>query len=275
MEKKQYQPCKPLTTHRARTKRVVTQYLIGIFLAVTTSSAVAMPTYARQFKNQYGYAPSCGACHREGGGTVLNGYGLAFKDNGQNGTAFALIATMDSDGDGTANDDEALAKSNPGDKESTPDRKGDWLDLSSVIPKEVQALFPTATAWMPLDTNFTPKDIEAAENMGATLGVEDENTIYIPVVDRRPIGAALIFPVSYQDETFFLLMSTDRVLNISEIEVLHGEDIPAASASEHYEGLIGKPAQSVSVSNGTELDSSITKAVKKAGILLYIRLRGS
>ena len=134
------------------------------------------------------------ACHSEGGGTKLNKYGEDFKAQGKNQSAFTKIANLDSDQDGIHNEAEALAKSNPGDKLSTPTHKGQWLDLSSLIPKEVQARFPQASAWKPLDAILTEKDLIKANALGVTLSTKDENTIYIPVADRRPIGTAIIFP---------------------------------------------------------------------------------
>ena len=56
----------------------------SLFLLLQMIPAHAMPAFARYYKQQYGYMPSCHACHTEGGGTPLNNYGKAFKDNGKN-----------------------------------------------------------------------------------------------------------------------------------------------------------------------------------------------
>jgi len=250
-------------------------WLIVFILAINSVSAFSMPSFARQFKHQYGYIPSCHACHKEGGGTPLNLYGLAFKNNGKNSAAFQLIATLDSDKDGFNNTLETTQKSNPGNAKSTPSNQGDWLDLSSLVPKAVQKLFPDASAWKPLDAILTKKDILRAKSMGVTLSAEDENTIYIPVANRRPIGTALIFPVNHQDKTLFLLMTTDRQLNISKVIPLNTDQLPTDINPELLQSFISTPLQSVEVPDGNTLETSIGLAVKKASILIYIRLKGA
>ena len=250
-------------------------WLIVLILAINSASAFSMPSFARQFKHQYGYIPSCHACHKEGGGTPLNHYGQAFEDKGKNSSAFKLIAGLDSDKDGFNNELEAIKKANPGNAKSTPSNQGDWLDLSSLIPKEVQKLFPDASAWKPLDAILTEKDILRAKSMGATLSAKDENTIYIPVANRRPIGTALIFPVIHQDKTFFLLMTTDRQLNISKVTPLNADQLPTDVSSELLLSFVGTPLQSVNLQEGKGLENSIRLAVKNAGALIYIRLKGA
>jgi hypothetical protein len=250
---------------------------IGLFLTLSTSciSAFAQPSYAQQFKQQYGFNPSCQACHSEGGGTKLNTYGEAFKEQGKNLSAFKKIASLDSDQDGTTNEAEALAKSNPGDKQSTPSNKGLWLDLSSLIPKEVQIRFPDATAWKPLDAILTEKDIEKALSMGVTLSAEDENTIYIPVADRRPIGTAIIFPAEYEGKTFFLLMTSDRQLNFSEVSILKVGKAPDMPKDTLFDSWLGQPIQNLNSKTDSSLAGSISQAVNKAGVLVYLRLKGA
>jgi hypothetical protein len=262
-----------------RVKTVTIDRLIKLALLLTLvingASAFAMPTFARQYKQQFGYTPSCHACHQEGGGTPLNQYGKDFKNEGKNALTFQRIAALDSDKDGFANSLETSKKSNPGDAKSSPATPGNWLDLSSIIPKEVQVLFPQASAWKPLDAILTDKDIVRAEGMGVTLSAEDENTIYIPVANSRPIGTALIFPVEHLEETFFLLMATDRQLNISEVKPLSADQLPKGLDSTVLLDFAGKPIQSINAPTDKSLTSSIERAVKKAGALVYIRLKGA
>lgn len=248
---------------------------LGLVLAATALTVSAKPKYAKEFKVEYGYSPSCLGCHSEGGGTPVNSYGQAYMDNGQNSAAYAAIAALDSDGDGINNETEINAKANPGDKASVPGNIGNWMDLLSLIPKEVQALFPKATAWKPLDAILTDKDIQAAAKLGATLSKDDENTIYIPVAERRPIGTGLIFPASYGDQTFFLLMTTDRKLTISHIQVLNADDYQEAAASKSLTSLIGSPLNGIAADTSDTLDNNIAKAVKRAGALVYVRLKGA
>lgn len=248
---------------------------IALTLSLWTLEATATPSFARLYKGQYGYMPSCNACHTEGGGTTLNGFGKAFKDGGKNMTAFAKLASLDSDGDGVANTSEAEAKANPGDKSSTPAKPGAWLDLSAMIPKEVQVLFAGISTWLAKDAVLTAADIVAAKAMGATLSAADENTIYIPVENQRPAGTALIFPVTFQDKTAYFLLTTDKQLKITQIVVMNGKALPAAKDSRAAAALIGVAAQAVPAAAGNTLDDAITRAVKNAGALLYLRLKGA
>ena len=240
-------------------------------------AAYAMPAYARLYKGQYGYMPSCNACHKDGGGSALNGFGTAFKEAGKTQAAFEAIASRDSDGDTFANAVEAMAKANPGDKTSTPKAPGPWLDLTSLIPKDVQARFPGVRTWLPRDAVLTPADIQAAAKMGAVLTKADENTIYVPVENQRPAGTALIFPADFQGKAFFLLMTTDKALKITSVSVQHADKVPAAKASAVYARLVGQPAQAVVAPTPADspLDAAIVRAVKNAGVLLYVRLKGA
>ncbi len=249
--------------------------LLTIFLALPIFVVEAKPTYARLYKQQFGYMPSCTACHSDGGGSPINNYGKAFKDNGNNLAAFAKIASIDSDGDGAANETEAKAKANPGDKNSTPAKAGAWLDSSSLIPKEVRAAFATTQNWQLKDAVLTTKDIETAKQMGANLSAADENTIYIPVEGQYPAGTAIIFPTTFQGKTFYLLLTTDKQLKIKQVQVLDARDVPAAKSSKVYSSFVGQPAQSLPAKPGTGLDETIHTAVKNAGVLLYVRLKGA
>ena len=253
----------------------LTFMLLTSSLLITSVNSYAMPAFARYYKQQYGYMPSCHACHTEGGGTPLNNYGKAFKENGKSLAALSKIANLDSDGDGSTNAVEAQAKANPADKNSTPAKAGTWLDLASLIPKEVQALFPAIRSWLPKDAVLTPADIATAKTMGATLSAADENTIYIPVENQRPAGTALIFPAQYQGKTFFLLMATDKQLKITQVKVMNAKEVPAAKSSAVYGKLVGVAAQSVPAPSTKDLDAAITQAVKNAGVLLYVRLKGA
>ncbi len=249
--------------------------IVAILFLLQTILLEAKPTFARLYKQQFGYMPSCLSCHADGGGSPLNNYGKTFKDNGNNLAAFAKIAAMDSDGDGAANEAEAKAKSNPGSKNSTPGKAGNWLETSSLIPKEVQAAFPKNQTWQLKDAILTAADIETAKKMGATLSAADENTIYIPVENQYPAGTALIFPATFQGKAFYLLLTTDKQLKIQQVQVLDAREVPAAKSSKVYSTFTGQQAQSLPAKPGTGLDEIIHSAVKNAGVLLYVRLKGA
>ena len=238
-------------------------------------NAAAEPLFARQYKQTYGYTPSCNACHKDGGGTPLNLYGEQFKEAGMNLAAFATIAELDADDDGANNQREAEGKANPGSARSTPSAPGDWLDIESLIPKEVQALFPGISSYLPRDAILTESDIQRAAAMGVRLSESDQNTIYIPVENRRPAGTALIFPVYYDNRSFFLLLATDRRLNVLAVKPLNTRLVPEAMESTIYGGFEGEAVNELPSARGANLDAAVTNAVKKAGTLLWVRLKGA
>jgi len=64
---------------------------------------------------------SCDFCHHTGeAGWPLNQYGLDYNNAGNNRTAFAIIETLDSDGDGYLNIEEIQALTMPGDPMDSP-----------------------------------------------------------------------------------------------------------------------------------------------------------
>lgn len=248
---------------------------VGITMLLLSAAASAEPAFARLYKQQYGYSPSCNACHKDGGGSPNNEYGKQFKDAGENLAAFAKIAALDADGDGFKNGDEAVAKSNPGDKASTPSAKGDWLDTTSLIPREVQALFPDVREYLPRDAVLTDADIARAKSMGAELSKKDENTIYIPLIDKKPAGTALIFPAQYNGKDFFLLIATDRQLNVTSVQPMNTLHVPEAAKSKLYASFKGVALNQLPSASGVGLDAAISIAVKRAGTLIYVRLKNA
>lgn len=244
-------------------------------LMLCAGRAGAEPAFARLYKQQYGYPPSCNACHKDGGGTPLNGYGQQFKDAGMNLVAFDKTAGLDGDGDGASNGEEAAAKANPGSKNSTPQTRGDWLDTASLIPREVQALFPGVRAYLPKDALLTDADIARAKALGAELGKQDENTIYIPLQDQRPAGTAIIFPAEFGKKVFFLLMATDRQLRVTEVLPLNTTHVPEAARSPAYARFKGLSLDQLPPAKSSGVDAAIETAVKKAGTLVFVRLKNA
>ncbi|PPE74949.1 hypothetical protein C3942_04540 [Solimonas fluminis] len=249
--------------------------LLPLLLVLAFPQAQAEPAFARMYKAEYGYAPSCNACHKDGGGTPLNAYGQQFKTAGMNAGSFAKIAGNDADGDGAANGAEAQARANPGNRSSTPASKGDWLDTASLIPREVQAAFPGVREYLPRDAILTEADIARAKTLGAVLGKADENTIYVPLQDKRPAGTALIFPAEFKGKTFFLLLVTDRQLKVTQVRAMNSSQVPAAAQSKVYAKFSGVAVDQLPAAAGSDLDAAITAAVKKAGTLLYVRLKNA
>ena len=247
----------------------------GMTACVFAGAAQAEPAFARLYKQQYGYTPSCNACHKDGGGTPVNPYGQQFKDAGLNLAAFGKLGALDADTDGATNAEESAAKSNPGSKASTPKDKGDWLDTASLIPREVQALFPGVRAYLPKDALLTEADIARAKALGAVLSKQDENTIYIPLQDQRPAGTAIIFPAEFHKKAFFLLLATDRQLKITSVTPLNTAHVPLAAKSAVYASFKGLSLDQLPLAQGEGLDAAITAAVKKAGTLVFVRLKNA
>ncbi len=261
---------------RQRRRSAQGRLVLGALLLFGHSGgAHAEPAFARLYKQEFGYTPSCNACHKDGGGTPVNAYGQQFKDAGMTPASFARIAALDADGDGAANGVEAAARANPGDRRSTPQDKTGWLDTASLIPREVQAAFPGIRAYLPRDAVLTDADIARAQSLGAALGKDDENTIYIPLEDQRPAGTALIFPAHYQGKTFFLLLTTDRKLVVTAVTPLNTNQLPAAARHAIYARFVGTPLDRLPSAAGNDLGAAITDAVKKAGTLVYVRLKGA
>lgn len=249
--------------------------LAGLAVLLATGPAAAEPAFARLYKQQYGYAPSCNACHKDGGGTPVNAYGQQFKGAGMNLAAFGKIAGSDADGDGAGNDAEAKAKANPGSSGSKPGAAGSWLDTASLIPKEVQALFPGIRSYLPRDAILTDADIARAKALGAELSKADENTIYIPVQDQKPAGTAIIFAARHKGRDFFLLLATDRQLKVTAVQPIPGGKVPEAAKSTVYASFKGVALDQLPAPAGEGLDADITRAVKKAGTLMYVRLKNA
>ena len=119
------------------------RFLMVLFSFVPLLS-FSLPSSARLFQTVYGFKTSCLLCHTEGGGTSLTPYGKDFLKSGANMASFKKIEDRDSDADGIKNLAEILARSNPGDKKSTPENKGEWLAKAGSIfipEKQLDELF--------------------------------------------------------------------------------------------------------------------------------------
>lgn len=251
-------------------------FIIAILISfISTNNYEAKPIYARYFKQTYGYMPSCNACHKEGGGSALSSYGEAFKKAGNAPDSFEKISKLDSDADTINNETESKAKSNPGDKNSTPGSPGNWLDTGNLVPKEVQAQFPNIRSWLLKDAILTPADIETGKKMGATLNPKDENTIYVPVENNLPVGTSLILPIEKEGKTFYLLLSTDTKLTVKEIKILDAKNVPSAKNDSLYKNFPGKKQDQIIVPSGNTLESIVSQSIKNALILLYVRLKSA
>lgn len=261
-------------------KRFFTPRLLIAGIAITglaSQTAVAEPSFARLYQAEYGYTPSCNACHQGEGGSRLNLYGEAFKKYKMDRAAFNAIGALDADGDGFANGVEALKKANPGDAKSYPGMLGNWLDVNALIPMQVQALYPDVKAYKPIDTILTDKEIARAAAIGITLSKADENIIYLPLKEKRPLGTVIIVPAEFEGKRFHLLVATDRKLNITHVQPLNSDKIPEVATSTAYAKLVGKSAQAITIAENIAaeptLDDAIRLAAKRGATLIHVRLK--
>lgn len=252
---------------------MVKQITCALSLFLAAMCANAEPVFARYYKAEYGYQPSCNACHKDGGGSPLNSYGKQFEQQRMTRASFAKIAKFDADGDGFTNGTEITAKANPGDSESTPDQQGDWLAINNLIPKQIQALFPEVSQYKPIDAILTEKEITRAAKLNVSLTPTDENTIYVPIQNRKPLGTAIIVPAVYNKQQFFLLVVTDRQLNITHIQPLNIDTVPAAAELAAYQSLLGNNATSTPQAEQGGIEQIAHQAIKKAITLIHVRLK--
>jgi|GEM_PF-736015 len=262
-----------ISQHAKRSPFSATLSLLAASLLVNglaSSWVQAEPSYARMYKAQFGFMPSCNACHVDGGGSPLNSYGKSFDQAGHNAAAFTLIAAQDSDADGINNAEEGAAKSNPGNAASTPSKPGNWLDVENLIPKPVQQAFAEVKTYKPLDAIFTDNDIQRAAAMGVSLSQADETVIYLPVADGKPVGMAVILPFQHAGKNHFVLVTTTRKLAVDQV-VLVGDSAVDAGDLQRFKGQFApKVEASEAAASAAE---ALAYAVKKAGAMIYVRLK--
>lgn len=239
--------------------------------AFASTQAWAEPSFARMYKADAGYIPSCNACHSDGGGSPLNKYGKAWDDAGHNAAAFAAIAELDSDADGANNKAEQIAKSNPGDRSSLPGDPGGWLSPLALIPKPIRAHFAGVTAYKPMETLLTAGDIAKAEKIGVTLSESDDTVIYLPLENRRPVGMSVIVPVEFEEQRGHLMVVAGRKLEVAYVEAVSTPEGVTLSKLDRFNGTFAPKVEAPAPI--TSWDDAVAHAVKKAGTLIFVRLK--
>lgn len=244
---------------------------VALVALMAATNATAEPSFARMYKADAGYTPSCNACHSDGGGSPLNSYGKAWEDAGQNAAAFAAIAELDSDSDGVNNRAEQIAKSNPGDRSSLPGDPGGWLSPLALIPKPIREYFEGVSAYKPMETLLTDADIAKAQKIGVSLTTDDDTVIYLPLENRRPVGMSTIVPIEFEDQRGHLMVVTSRKLEVAHVAAVSLPDGVSLSNLERFNGTfapkVSAPADLAS------WDDAAAAAVKKAGTLIFVRLK--
>ena len=135
---------------------------------------------------------------------------------------------------------------------------------------------------------FSPADIETlVANMNQQFGLDrpllDQYFNYLGNIIRMDFGYSLNrYPSTVTDIisqalpwTFFLLLVTDRKLVVTSVSALNTNHVPAAAKREVYASFAGKSLDQLPAASGDDLDAAITRAVKKAGTLVYVRLKGA
>lgn len=250
-------------------KRVV---LCGIMASGFISPQVfSEPSFARMYKAESGYLPSCNACHSDGGGSLPNKYGKDWQQAGKNATAFQAIAELDSDADGVSNQAELIAKSNPGDASSLPGDPGGWLSPLSLIPKPIRSYFGGVKAYQPMETLLTDADIAKAKKIGVTLTQDDDTIIYLPLENRRPVGMSVIVPVDFEQQRGYLMVVAGRKLEVTHVQAVSTPDGVTFKDLGRFNGVFApKVAAPLEVASW---EDAVAVAVKKAGTLIFVRLK--
>jgi hypothetical protein len=253
-----------------------TSKFLLVLLGVMASSfpsmqVVAEPSFSRMYKADSGYIPSCNACHSDGGGSPLNKYGMAWDEAGQNAAAFAVIAELDSDEDGVSNKAEQIAKSNPGDRSSLPGDPGGWLSPLALIPKPIRQHFKGVTSYKPMETLLTDADIAKAKEIGVALSPEDDTVIYLPLENRRPVGMSVIVPVEFNDQRSHLMVVAGRKLEVAHVEAVSTPDGVALANLDRFNGTFAPKVEAPAAI--ASWDDAVAVAVKKAGTLIFVRLK--
>ncbi len=219
---------------------ILALFSISIFFISYSRESFALPASARLFQQAYGYKVSCTLCHSNGGGTSPNNYGKAFLRAGANSSAFKKIDSADSDDDGILNLKEILAKSNPGDKQSTPTSVGDWLVNAGAVfipQKELEKLFPGFSKFSAIEGSLNPKQIEFLKSKLAKDLVDDDKvpTFYFAEKDgKRSAVGQFIAQQLGQGKSLNTGVAVATNGKIMRVEILGGTEAKAAGQSTAF-----------------------------------------
>ena len=181
-------------------KSIILTFIFSLSMMLLVETVFALPAYERLYRKKYGYKVSCYVCHANGGGSAPGGYGKDFKRNGLSFKSFKKIEDKDSDKDGFKNLAEILAKSNPGDKNSTPENPGDWMEKmeAEFIPREqLVEIYPQATKFSIVEGTLNAKQVQFIESsLGRKLSeAETVPTLYFAYTGKgkavKRIGLAM------------------------------------------------------------------------------------
>lgn len=222
------------------TPRPRPNFLILTLMFLFLLKANALPSSARLFQQNYGFKVSCNLCHSNGGGSAPNNYGKAFLRAGANSSAFKKIENNDSDEDGFTNVKEILAKSNPGDKQSTITSQGDWLANAGSIfipQKELERIFPGLSKFSAIEGSLNTKQLEFLKSKLGKDPVDDDKvpTFYFAEKDGKKVAVGQFISQQLGEGKGLntgIAVSTNG--KIMKVEILGGTEAKAANQNSSY-----------------------------------------
>jgi hypothetical protein len=240
-----------------------------VSICFSSSILCALPSSARLFQQTYSYRTSCYLCHASGGGSELDKFGKDFVKAGGNKAAFKKIETKDSDGDGIENLKEIIARSNAGDKKSTPQNPGKWLDDSNTVPiplSELKELYPGFADFTALEGALSEAQISSVSSQGVTVLDDDRvPTFYFPMKDGKKSGVAQILNLqsgTKKEVCFVAVTTAARIENIM---------FPEASAAEWKKELIGKSVSELPAKlSGNDAELALICAKKALAVMKVV-----
>ena len=207
------------------------RYLFFIFL-MTPFYSFALPSSARLFQTVYGFKTSCLLCHTEGGGTSLTPYGKDFMKSGANMASFKKIEDRDSDGDGIKNLAEILARSNPGDKKSTLEIKGDWLaKAGSIFIPEKQLdemfskVFTKSVKYSAIEGALSAEQLSAMKTKLARDVLDDDRvpTFYFAEVEGKKEAVAQLMTEKISGHTLIAGIAVATSGKVKSIKIFDAD----------------------------------------------------
>ena len=219
-------------------------FLLSLWL---TTEAFALPSYRRLFTAKYQFKVTCELCHEKEGGSSSSDYGKDFLRAGANFTAFGKIEKKDSDKDSFPNITEILARSDPNDTRSVPDKPGDWLVEADRIPlpsKELKKLFPEAGTFSAIEGSLSLEQIDLIKtNIGGELSDEDKvPTFYFAIKDSKKYAVAQFVSTGEDKGRISMAIALNPKAQIMAVKVLKSKD-KSFQSEEFLKQFVGKTSQ--------------------------------
>lgn len=143
--------------------------------------------------------------------------------------AFSKIEKRDSDNDGFSNITEILARSDPSDPRSIPEKPGDWLAEADKLPiptKELRKLFSEADAFSAIEGTLSKEQIDLiTEKVGSKLAEEDKvPTFYFAIAASKKYAVAQFVSTGQDKDRISLAIALNPKAQIMAVKVLKSKD---------------------------------------------------